>query len=167
MNTKKHQQYKFKFYLNGSHSIYIKGELGSRHTHTWEFSIHLLKMRNDFVKFTSLESQIEALLNEYQDKFINEVEPFNILNPTLENICNYFKDKIRELVNSEGWILLLIEISEAPTRSYVINLFSEEGDTNMDSVDSQRLQYEHFHKDFILTADSLADSIIEKVLSSK
>ncbi len=167
MSSKKHQQYKFKFYLNASHSIYINGELGSRHTHTWEISIHLLKMRDDFVKFTSIESQIEALLNVYQDKFINDVEPFNTLNPTLEHMCTYFKDRIRELVNNEGWILLLIEIGETPTRSYVINLLSEDGDTNMDSVDSQRLQYEQFHKNFALTADSLADSIIEKVLRGK
>lgn len=167
ITRKRYQQYKFKFYLNASHSICINGEFGSRHTHTWEISIHLLKIRDDFVKFTSLELQIESLLNEYQDKFINDVEPFNILNPTLENICTYFKDKIRELVNSEGWVLLLIEISETPTRSYVINLLSEEDKTNMDNVESQRIQYERYHKNCILSADSLADSIIDKILNSK
>ena len=36
---------------------------------------------------------------EYQGKTINNVSPFDKLNPTLENICNYFKDKIQEEVN--------------------------------------------------------------------
>ncbi len=167
MVEKRHQQYKFKFYLNANHSIYINGEAGTRHPHTWEISIHLLKMRDEFVKFSSIESHIESLLDEYQDKYINDVEPFNTINPTLENICTYFKDRIRELVNCEGWILLLIEISETPTRSYVINLLSEESDTNMDNIDSQRMQYHHYMSHCKLTADDIAESIIKSFLDNK
>ncbi|PYG85026.1 6-pyruvoyltetrahydropterin/6-carboxytetrahydropterin synthase [Ruminiclostridium sufflavum DSM 19573] len=167
MSIKRHRQYKFKFYLNASHAIFINGALGSRHTHTWEISIHLLKILDEFIKFTSFESHIEALLEEYQDKFINEVEPFNIINPTLENICTYFKDRIRELVNCEGWILLLIEISETPTRSYVINLLTEESDTSLDNIDSQKMQYENYMRHCKLTANDIADNIIDNLLSDK
>jgi 6-pyruvoyltetrahydropterin/6-carboxytetrahydropterin synthase len=167
MSEKRHQQYKFKFYLNASHSIFINGDSGSRHTHTWEISIHLLKMRDEFVKFSLIESHIESLLDEYQDQYINDVEPFNTINPTLENICTYFKDRIRELVNCEGWILLLIEISETPTRSYVFNLLSQESDTNMDNIDSQRMQYHHYMSHCNLTADDIAESIIKNFLGNK
>lgn len=166
-NKKRYSQYKFKFYLNASHSIYINGVHGERHPHTWEISIHVLKMRDEFIMFNYIEKHIEELLAVYQDKFINDVEPFNTLNPTLENICTYFKDKLRDLLNREGWILLLIQISETPTRSYIINLFNEESDTNVDDGDLQQIKYLNYKKQERQTADEIADSIIENILNEK
>jgi len=166
-NNKRYSQYKFKFYLNASHSIYINGVHGERHPHTWEFSVHMLKMREEFVMFNFIEKQIEDLLEVYQDKFINELEPFNTINPTLENICTYFKDTFRDLLNREGWILLLIQISETPTRSYIINLINEVSDTNVDDGDLQKIKYLNYTKQKQQTADEIADSIIENILDEK
>ena len=35
----RYSQYRFSFYLNASHAIYINGELGDSHPHTWEIVI--------------------------------------------------------------------------------------------------------------------------------
>ena len=121
----RYRQYRFKFYLNASHAIYIDGSLGERHPHTWEIALAVLKFRESFVAFGSLEKKIEQFMSMYQDGFLNSVEPFDRINPTLENCCEYFKDKLKELLNGEGWLLLKIEMSETPTRTYVINLLDE------------------------------------------
>ena len=121
----RYRQYRFKFYLNASHAIYIDGNIGERHPHTWEIALTVLKFRESFVEFGLLEKKIEQFMSVYQDSFLNNVEPFDRINPTLENCCEYYKDKLKELLNGEGWLLLKIEMSETPTRTYVINLLDE------------------------------------------
>ena len=121
----KYSNYKFKFYLNARHSIYINGVQGENHTHTWEIQLNTIKAVEDFIQFNDIEKLIETFLSQYQDKYINDVEPFNSINPTLENICEYFKDKVEKVLFDSGWVLVSIEISETPARSYIIDLVDE------------------------------------------
>lgn len=134
----RYSQYKFKFYLNASHIIYINGSMGERHPHTWEITIHVLKEREEFIEFSTLEKKIEDWMKQYQDKLLNEVTPFDKVNPTMENCCDYFKEELKKILVSIGWILLTIEMSETPTRSYVINLFDTddqiEPEDNSDTI---------------------------------
>ena len=146
----RYRQYRFKFYLNASHAIYINGKIGERHPHTWEIAINALKMQNSFIQFDSIEKKIEKFMQPYQDGYLNDVEPFDKLNPTLENCCVYFKDQLRDILNDEGWLLIMIEMSETPTRSYVINLI--DGDERETDVQSN---------------EAVADSVLEEILKMK
>ena len=121
----KYNQYRFKFYLNATHSIYIKGKLGEEHPHTWEIILNTVKLKDNFIIFNDIEKYIEQYLSKFQDKYLNETAPFNTLNPTLENICGYFKDAFQSLLFEKGWVLLSIEISETPARSYIIDISDE------------------------------------------
>lgn len=123
---KRYKQYKFKFYLNARHAIYIDGVLGSMHPHTWEITLNVIKCRDDFIEFNKLERKIEEFMKQYQDKALNEVAPFDVINPTLENCCDYFKEQIGGILEQDGWILLMMEMSETPSRSYVISMIDEE-----------------------------------------
>ena len=122
----KYEQYKFKFYLNANHAIQINGRKGQIHPHTWEISIVTLKLSDKFICFNDVETIVDQMFDQYQDKFINEIEPFNMINPTLENICEVFKDKISEILKNADWELLKIEVSETPARSYVISLSDDD-----------------------------------------
>jgi 6-pyruvoyltetrahydropterin/6-carboxytetrahydropterin synthase len=122
----KYEQYKFKFYLNASHAIYIRGRRGQTHPHTWEISIDTMKLKNDFIQFDRIEKMIEQDMSKLQDTDLNAHEPFDTVNPTLENICVFFRKRIEKILNENGWIILLIEVSETPSRSYVINTADEE-----------------------------------------
>ncbi len=123
----KYRQYTFTFYLNTSHAIYIEGKRGQVHPHTWEIILHLLYMQDNFIAFHKLEERIEQYMERYQDVCLNDIEPFNKINPTLENCCEYFKNELKDILNEEGWLLLMIEIRETPTRAYVINLLDADG----------------------------------------
>ena len=120
-----YNQYRFKFYFNASHAIYLLGELGQSHPHTWEIIVNTVKITDSFVRFNEIENMIEPFLSRYQDVSINTVEPFTTTNPTLENICTYFKECIQEMLYEKGWLLLSIELSETPTRSFVISVSNE------------------------------------------
>lgn len=128
----KYDLYKFKFYLNASHLIYLNGVSGEKHPHTWEITIDTLKISNDFIQFHDIEKFVEDLLEKYQNQLLNEIEPFVFVNPILENICEYFKIEIQKLLTRNGWFLTSIEISETPTRSYIIDIINE---LNYDTID--------------------------------
>lgn len=126
----KYRQYTFTFYLNTSHAIYINGNRGQTHPHTWEITLHLLYMQENFIEFHKLEERTEQYMAKYQDICLNDISPFDKINPTLENCCEHFKNELKDILNEEGWLLLMIEIKETPTRAYVINLLDEEGTEN-------------------------------------
>jgi len=118
-------QYKYKFYLNANHSIFINNVLGQVHPHTWEIMIEVLSTKENFVQFDKVEAVIGQIFERYQDQYINTIEPFNKVNPTLENMVYHFKKMIEEQIKEYYMILLSIEISETPSRSYIINSFDE------------------------------------------
>jgi len=122
----KYQQYKLKYYLNCRHAIYINGELGEIHPHTWEIVTYLAMVKEGFVPFNDIEKVIDELLDQYQDQVINEKNPFDVINPTLENCAHYFREIIAERLNKMGWIMLMMEISETPSRSYVMSMIDEQ-----------------------------------------
>lgn len=129
----RYSHYKFKFYLNASHAIYIDGKIGDNHPHTWEFTLDTIKIQKDFVQFNDVEKAVENLFSEWQDKNINMIKPFDVVNPTLENISIYFKNTLSVLLRKNGWLLKRIEVAETPARSYILDISDEcEDDIGVD-----------------------------------
>lgn len=117
----RYSQYKFSFYLNASHAIYIDGTLGDAHPHTWEIVVKAIRSQKGIMLFHEVEKKIEEFLDCYQNRFINEFEPFDVTNPTLENITTYLIDRLDGILEPLGWVIFYIEVSETPTRSYIIS----------------------------------------------
>lgn len=115
-------QYKYKFYVNLNHSITINGKQGEVHPHTWELMVDIATTDEQFREFSQIEKKLEQLLEKYQDKYINSIEPFQKINPTIENAGEVFAREIRKSIEEEGWMLLIFEISETPSRTYIINM---------------------------------------------
>lgn len=154
----RYDKYKFKFYLNASHSIYIGGVLGERHPHTWEFSLDVMQVLEGFVQFNNIEKEYEKVLAKYQDQYLNMIEPFNTINPTLEKICEYFKDRLKQLSNDMGLILMSIEISETPSRSYIIDLIDEVDFTELESSNEEKENS---------NLDKIVDEVLDNILDDR
>lgn len=122
MELELYREYKIKFYLNARHYIIINGRQGEVHPHTWEFALNIRFGRSSFVEFNVFEKGISTYLAPYQNKVLNEVEPFNAILPTLENMVDYFANEFYDIIHDIGGILTKIEASETPTRSYVVNM---------------------------------------------
>lgn len=117
----RYSQYKFNFYLNASHAIYINGELGASHPHTWEIVLKTIKSQKGFMLFQEIEKKIEEFLNPFQNQFLNDFSPFDVINPTLENLTSYLLEQLTDILEPYGWIVFYIEVAETPTRSYIIS----------------------------------------------
>ncbi len=113
------REYKFKLYLNANHFVIFNGKKGDSHPHTWEFGIEVLVDKDKFIKFLDFEKAIDDYLEPYQDKLINDIKPFDTIIPTLENMLDYFAPKFYEEVKEIGGLLVKIEASESPSRTYV------------------------------------------------
>lgn len=48
-----------------------------------------------FVQFDAYEKAIDEYFNQYQNHLINEIEPFDHIIPTLENMSDYFVRAIK------------------------------------------------------------------------
>ena len=152
MNNTLYREYKFKFYLNANHFIIIDGKEGQRHPHTWEFMVDILMNNDEFVQFDSYEKAIDQYFNRYQNRVINEIEPFDHIIPTLENMSDYFIHDIRGIVKDLGGELIKMESSETPTRSYVISFERESG------------FLENVRKNSEKKMDGIIDSVLENIL---
>lgn len=111
--------YQYKFYLDANHFVVFDNKKGEIHPHTWEICVVIELFDDNFIPFHEIETTISDMLLAYQNKLINEIEPFNKLNPTLENIGDYFTKVISNKTSKLGWKLRHFIISETPSRSYI------------------------------------------------
>ena len=135
-NNSLFRKYRFKFYLNASHYIFIDGVKGETHPHTWEFVVDILMTSDSFVQFNQYEKDIEVYFEKFQNKVINDFSPFDVTIPTLENMSEHFIFEIRDIVQSNGGRLYRFEASETPTRSYILSF--ENDDELMESIRKER-----------------------------
>ena len=122
MAVKLYREYRIKFYLNMRHYIIIDGKKGEIHPHTWEFALDIKFGRSSFVEFNIFEKGIANFLEKYQNKVLNDEEPFDSIMPTLENVTDYFSSEFYRIIHDIGGMMTRLEASETPTRSYIVNM---------------------------------------------
>lgn len=126
MQGNPYREYRIKIYLNARHYIIINDQKGEIHPHTWEFSLRIRFMHSRFIEFRAFEKGITEYLTPYQNAVMNEMEPFDAIIPTIENMTDYFSRDFSSIIREVGGVLTEIEASETPTRSYILCLPEEE-----------------------------------------
>lgn len=109
-----------------NHFIIIDGKPGEVHPHTWEIIISVISDQDKMTPFANIERKMDEIMKRYQDQLLNNCAPFDTIVPTVENAAKYFFGFIQDNIIQEGWILLMLELSETPTRSFVINALLNE-----------------------------------------
>jgi 6-pyruvoyltetrahydropterin/6-carboxytetrahydropterin synthase len=148
-----YREYKLKFYLNAKHYILIDGQKGETHPHTWEIQIYFGLQRNLFIEFGNVEKAINDMLAPYQNRILNDIEPFDLIIPTLENMTDVFAKMFEELLEGMGGKLFSVETAETPTRTYLVRVNNP--DRNDAVTENDRRE-----------EDSIADEIVERIVGS-
>ena len=133
MAVKLYREYRIKFYLNMRHYIIIDGKKGEIHPHKWEFALDIKFGRSSFVEFNIFEKGIANFLEKYQNKVLNDEEPFDSIMPTLENVTDYFSSEFYRIIHDIGGMMTRLEASETPTRSYIVNMAEQEGNAQINA----------------------------------
>lgn len=112
--------YKFKFYINAKHSVDFGEGQSSIHPHTWEIVLYIRVKNDKMINFTKFESVLEEYFDQYEGKYLNEMERFKGEDPTMERIGLTLYEDIYLSVSKTSIYLEQLEISENPTRTYII-----------------------------------------------
>lgn len=113
--------FKFKYRLNAKHSLSIDAK--SIHPHTFEISllIEQLQQKKESNLYSSIDRIVEKFLLHYQNQYLNDIPPFNQLEPSIENMGNRFYEELKVILNNEQLNLIQLEISETPLRVYLVS----------------------------------------------
>ncbi|ALU36824.1 6-pyruvoyl-tetrahydropterin synthase-related protein [Clostridium autoethanogenum] len=117
----KFQGYKYKFKINISHSVLINNRRGNLHSHTFEISLFIKIINDDFALYDDVEKIVQEFLNIYDEKELNLIKPFDKIEPTIENVGDFLYVRLKGILKNNNMILIRLEISETPARVYVVN----------------------------------------------
>lgn len=112
------EQYQLTFFVNATHMVIINGKHSSRHPHTFEISCFIKTKR--FIEFEKIENNINQIINQLNNYYLNDLEAFKDKQPTLENITRFLYKIISINLKSIGCQLTKIKVAESPVRAFII-----------------------------------------------
>lgn len=81
------------------------GECGQLHGHNWTVQVTVSAQKLDdlgmVIDFKLLNKHIKAVIDSLDHKFINDLTPFDKINPTSENLAAYFYQQLGRLINDD------------------------------------------------------------------
>lgn len=106
--------------FNAAHHLRnYKGKCESLHGHNWKVDVTVCSKKPDktglVIDFTVLKKEVNQILEGLDHKYLNNIKPFNKINPTSENIAHFIFTKIKPICSKKNIKLLKISIWETPT----------------------------------------------------
>ncbi len=80
------------------------GDCSRLHGHNWQVEVlvasEVLDSIGMAIDFRDIKKQTKAVVKKLDHQYLNDVKPFDQLNPTAENIAKYFFDEVGQLINN-------------------------------------------------------------------
>lgn len=98
------------------------GKCANLHGHNWIVEVEVagekLNELGILVDFKDVKRELKKLLDEYDHRYLNEIPPFDKMNPTAENLAKLIHDefKINEIFD-ENAKLVAVTVFESPKSS--------------------------------------------------
>ena len=108
--------------FSASHQLRgYKGEIEPLHGHNFRVEASVVARRLDELglgmDFLELERELKEILAPYDHRHLNELAPFDDLNPTTENMARWLYEKLEERLIPLGLRVRRVRVWEAPTYS--------------------------------------------------
>lgn len=92
--------------FGSAHSLrHYPGDCARLHGHNWKVEVevvsHMLNELGIAIDFKAVKQAARDVCGELDHRYLNEIPPFDTLNPTAENIAGYLYQRIGEKLNSE------------------------------------------------------------------
>ena len=72
------------------------GDCARLHGHNWQVEVsvcsNVLDDNGIAIDFREIKKQTKLVIKRLDHQYLNEIKPFDVLNPTAENIAKYFFD---------------------------------------------------------------------------
>ncbi|MDR2425809.1 MAG: 6-carboxytetrahydropterin synthase QueD [Endomicrobium sp.] len=97
-----------------------KGKCENMHGHNWKvraaFCGNKLDSTGMLMDFTDIKARLDKIIHYLDHKFLNEIPPFNDINPTAENIAAYILNELKK-VEIDTAKVCEVEVWESETSS--------------------------------------------------
>lgn len=115
--------YRLRTFINASHAVrWDQGE-GQEHPHTWELILEIKPNIHPIeLKFEDIERIINQTLLKFSGQKLNNIAPFNKVNPTLENFSDYLFDILTLALEKINCRLDKLAVGESPMRFYTVSI---------------------------------------------
>ena len=97
------------------------GDCARLHGHNWQVEVsvcsEVLDDNGIAIDFREIKKQTKLVIKRLDHQYLNEIKPFDVLNPTAENIAKYFFEEVGLLINSNNVKVKEVLIWETPRSS--------------------------------------------------
>jgi 6-pyruvoyltetrahydropterin/6-carboxytetrahydropterin synthase len=112
-----------KGHFDAAHHLYgYPGECKELHGHTWDVEVTVGAQELDEIgivyDFKSLKADLAVVLETYDHVLINQVEPFDRISPTAENLARVIFERLSETVD-ERVRVIEVAVWESPIAKLV------------------------------------------------
>ena len=94
------------------------GDCARLHGHNWQVEVSVCaKVLDDngiAIDFREIKKHTKLVIKRLDHQYLNEIKPFDVLNPTAENIAKYFFDEVGLLMNNKDIKVKEVLIWENP-----------------------------------------------------
>lgn len=109
--------------FSGAHSLRAyKGECVNLHGHNWkvEVSVTAIELNKSgmIIDFKVLEKALEEIIGRFDHKNINEIKPFDQMNPTAENLARWVFDELLKQIPKKYNSTKVLRVSVWETDKY-------------------------------------------------
>jgi 6-pyruvoyltetrahydropterin/6-carboxytetrahydropterin synthase len=107
-----------KDHFDAAHHLYdYPGECRKLHGHTWDVEVTVEAAELDPIgivyDFKSLKRDLAAVLEAYDHVLINEVEPFDVVSPTAENLARILCERLQGVCDARVRVVEVV-VWESP-----------------------------------------------------
>lgn len=82
------------------------GACARMHGHNWKVELEVSATRLDdigiAIDFKTMKREANKVCDELDHRYLNEIPPFDQINPTAENLAAYLYQRLSETINSES-----------------------------------------------------------------
>ena len=94
-------------YFASAHNLRgYKGKCEKLHGHNWKVAVRVTSEKLDslgmVVDFGDLKEELNAIIEKLDHKYLNDVPPFDKVNPSSENIAHFVFQALAKVMNREG-----------------------------------------------------------------
>ncbi|CAC9434636.1 6-pyruvoyl tetrahydrobiopterin synthase (EC [uncultured Gammaproteobacteria bacterium] len=97
------------------------GDCSRLHGHNWQVEVSVesavLDTLGIAIDFREIKKQTKEVVKRLDHQYLNEIPPFDELNPTAENIAKYFYQEVGVLINNQDVRVCEVIIWETPRAS--------------------------------------------------
>lgn len=97
------------------------GDCSRLHGHNWKVEVSIesevLDATGIAIDFREIKKQTKKVVKRVDHQYLNDISPFNELNPTAENIAKYFYQEVSILINNQNVHVFEVIIWETPRAS--------------------------------------------------